>query len=263
MKRIVLVRHATAVETGPEGSDFHRRLKKRGRREAAIMADRTAAIVGVPDVMVSSPADRAIETAWAFADRLSYPRARVGLREELYGGLLAEDFLRIVSEIDDVHSSVVFFGHDPSFSEFAALMVSDFADMIPRAGVVVIDVSANSWRRIQRGTGTLASFDRPPARADQKRIEEELADELARRVRDAVFAALKKVCIAENREVVKAVARAGVQVAAAVRPFVASSKVLRGGHKGGGRLSAKAKRRRAKTREKAGARRQRAARRSR
>jgi hypothetical protein len=35
MKRIVLVRHATAVDVGPKGSDFHRRLKKRGRREAS------------------------------------------------------------------------------------------------------------------------------------------------------------------------------------------------------------------------------------
>ena len=90
MKRLILVRHATAVDKGPEGSDFHRRLKKRGKREAMLMADRVASMVEVPDQMFSSPADRALETAQLFAERLGIPAGNVALREELYGGLLPE-----------------------------------------------------------------------------------------------------------------------------------------------------------------------------
>ncbi len=225
MKRIVLVRHATAVDTGFKGSDFHRRLKKRGRREAAIMADRAASLAGAPDLMVSSPADRAIETARAFADRFGRAHNRIVVREELYGGLLPDDFQRIVNGFDDACASVMLFGHDPSFSEFAAFLVPGFADVIPKAGIVVIDVPRKAWRGVRRGGGKLAAFERPPAAADQKRVEEELLDALARRVRTAVFAALRELGIAENREVVKAVARAGARVAAAVRPFVEPSRV--------------------------------------
>jgi phosphohistidine phosphatase len=222
LKRIVLVRHATAVETGPRGSDFHRRLKKRGRREAAIMADATAARVGTPDLMISSPADRAIETARAFADRCGYPQARIEQREELYGGLLPEEFLRIVNDVDDVYSVVMLFGHDPSFSEFASFLVPGFSDSIPKAGVVVIDATGKTWRSLRRGRGTLSAFERPPAIDDQKRMEEELRDEIARRIRTAVFAVLREIGVAENRDVVKDVARAATRIARTVRPFIGS-----------------------------------------
>jgi phosphohistidine phosphatase len=228
MKRIVLVRHATAVDTGFKGSDFHRRLKKRGRREAAIMADRAWSVAGAPDLMVSSPADRAIETARAFADRFGWPHNRIVVREELYGGLLPDDFQRIVNGFDDAAANAMLFGHDPSFSEFAAFLVPGFAHVIPKAGVVVIEVPRKSWRGVRRGSGKLAAFERPPASADQKRVEEELLDALARRIRTAVFVALREMGIAENREVVKAAARAGVRLAAAVRPFVEPSRVLGG-----------------------------------
>ncbi len=222
MKRIVLVRHATAVEVGPKGSDFHRRLRKRGRREAAVMADRMAELLGTPDLLVTSPADRAIETARAFAERLAIPFDQVAVREQLYGGLLPEEFLHLVREFDDAHGTVVVFGHDPSFSEFAACMVPGFRDLIPKAGVVVIDLDRKSWKAVESGDGALAMFERPPAPEVQKRIEEDLLDRLSMEIRTAVFAAVRSFGVPENRDVVKSVARASARLARDMRPFAAS-----------------------------------------
>src|SRR5882672_1951453 len=140
MKRLILVRHATAVDKGPEGSDFHRKLKKRGRREALLMAERIATLVEVPDQIFSSPADRALETAQVFAERLGVPAERVALREELYGGLEPDDFLHIVQGFDNRVKNVMVFGHDPSFTEFAAHMIPGFREAIPKAGVLVIEI---------------------------------------------------------------------------------------------------------------------------
>lgn len=222
MKRIVLVRHATAVDVGPKGSDFHRRLKKRGRREAAIMADRVAGLLGAPDLVVTSPADRALETARAFAERLGISGECVVVREQLYGGLLPEEFLHIVGEFDDANATVMVFGHDPSFSEFAAHLVAGFNELIPKAGVVVIDVERKSWSAVRAGDGVVAAFERPPAPEVQKRIEEDLIDRLAMGIRTAVFAAVREFGVPENRDVVKAVARASARLAQAVRPFAAA-----------------------------------------
>jgi phosphohistidine phosphatase len=219
MKRIVLIRHATAVDVGPKGSDFHRRLKKRGRREAAIMADRVAGSLGTPNLLVTSPADRALETARAFADRLGLSGERVVVREQLYGGLLPEEFLHIVGEFDDACATVMVCGHDPSFSEFAAYLVPGFAELIPKAGVVAIDVDRKTWSAVRAGDGVLVAFERPPAPEIQKRIEEDLIDRLAMGMRTAVFAALREFGVPENRDVVKAVARASAGLAQAVRPF--------------------------------------------
>lgn len=225
MKRIVLVRHATAVGVGPKGSDFHRRLKKRGRREAAIMADRVAGSLGAPDLIVTSPAARALETSRAFAERLGIPEERVVVREQLYGGLLPEEFLHIAREFDDAHASVMICGHDPSFSEFAAYLIPGFNEVIPKAGVLAIDLDCKSWRAVSAGDGALAALERPPAPEIQKRIEEDLIDRLAVEIRSAVFAAVRGFDVPENRDVVKAVARASARLARALRPFAASGVV--------------------------------------
>jgi phosphohistidine phosphatase len=221
MKRLVLVRHATAVDVGPKGSDFHRRLKKRGRREAAIMADRIAVALGTPDALVSSPADRAIETAQAFAGRLGFA-GQIAIREHLYGGLLPDEFLHIVRELDDAHDTVMVFGHDPSFSEFASYLVTGFSELIPKAGVVAIDIDRKSWQDVSPGDGAIATFERPPAPEIQKRIEEDLIDRLSMKIRAAVFEAIRSFGVPENRDVVKSVARASARLAVTVRPFAAS-----------------------------------------
>ena len=222
MKRIVLVRHATAVDVGPKGSDFHRRLRKRGRREAAIMADRVATTLGKPDLIVTSPADRALETAQAFAERLGITTEAMIVREQLYGGLLPDEFLRIVVELEDANDTVMIVGHDPSFTEFAGYMAADFKESIPKAGVVAIDFDVKSWAAVAPGDGTLAVFEKPPATEVQKRIEEDLLDRLSAEIRTAVFAAVKSFGVPENGDVVKSVARASARVAKAVRPFAAS-----------------------------------------
>jgi len=219
MKRVILVRHATAVERGPRGSDFHRRLRKRGRREAAVMADRVAGIIGVPDLLITSPADRALETAHAFADRLAIARDAVVVREELYGGLLAEELLSIVQATDDTVESVAYFGHDPSFTEFAAFLVPGFAARLPRAGVVVVDIDRASWQDVHGGDGTLVAFESPPPAEELKRNGQEIVDRLAIGVRAAMLEALRAEGVGENREVVKAVVRASERVAEVARPY--------------------------------------------
>lgn len=183
------------------------------------MADRIADSLGAPDVLVTSPADRALETARAFADRLGLAGERVIVREQLYGGLLPEEFLHIVTAFDDAHATVMVCGHDPSFSEFASYLVPGFTELIPKAGVVAIDIDRKSWSAVRAGDGVLAAFERPPAPEIQKRIEEDLIDRLAMGIRTAVFGAVREFGVPENRDVVKAVARASARLAQSVRPF--------------------------------------------
>ncbi|HEX6791926.1 MAG TPA: histidine phosphatase family protein [Candidatus Krumholzibacteria bacterium] len=241
MKRVILVRHATAVDKGPEGSDFHRRLKKRGRREALLMAERVAAIVSQPDQLFSSPADRALQTAGVFADHLGIPAARVSLREELYGGLLPEEFLQIVQRFDDKLSTVMIFGHDPSFTEFAAFMIPGFHESIPKAGVLVIDIDRPKWKAVRAGDGRQVHFERPPAREEQKRVEENVHDRLVAAIREGILSATRSLEIGNSNEVTRLVERASTRLARNLRPFVRATP----------KKEAAAKRRPAKKRKKA------------
>ena len=217
MKRLILVRHATAVDKGPEGSDFHRRLKKRGRREAQLMAGHMATLVKIPDQLLSSPADRALETAGVFAERLGIPADHVTLREELYGGLLPEEFLHIVQRFDNHVSTVMVFGHDPSFTEFAAYMIPKFRDSIPKAGVLVMDIDRPRWRSVRAGDGRMVHFERPPA--TEKPTDEDVMDRLVVAIRAGILESTRDLGVADSQEVTRLIARMSAKLARELRPF--------------------------------------------
>lgn len=223
MKRLTLVRHATAVDKGPEGSDFHRRLRKRGRRESEVMAARVRALMDVPEQLFTSPADRALETARIFAEHMEVPAERVTLREELYGGLLPEDFLHIVQRFDNNLSSVMVFGHDPSFTEFAGYMIPDFRDAMPKAGVLVMDIDRPRWRDVRAGDGRMAHFERPPEPDVQKRIDEDVLDRLVVAIRQGVVSSTRELDLGNSREVNRLIARMSTKLAKDLRPFARSA----------------------------------------
>lgn len=224
MRRLILVRHATAVDKGPQGSDFHRRLKKRGKREAMLMADRVSEMVEAPDQMFSSPADRALETARLFAERLGVPAERVALREELYGGLLPEEFLHIVHRFDDRARSVMIFGHDPSFTEFAAYMIPGFRTSIPKAGVLVMEIDRPRWRSVRAGDASMKLFERPPAPDEAKRLDEDFMDSLVLAIRAGILAGVHSFGLKDSREVARLVARTSTRLARDLRPFARIAK---------------------------------------
>ena len=63
MKTLWLVRHAKSSWDDPMLVDFDRPLNPRGRRDAPRMGQRLARRHEYPDLMLSSPANRALTTA--------------------------------------------------------------------------------------------------------------------------------------------------------------------------------------------------------
>jgi hypothetical protein len=102
----------------------------------------------------------------------------VTVREELYGGLEPDEFLHIVQRFDDRVKNVMVFGHDPSFTEFAAYMIPEFRQSIPKAGVLVMDIDRSRWQSVRAGDARMVHFERPPAPDEQKRMHEDLMDRL-------------------------------------------------------------------------------------
>jgi len=63
MKRLYLVRHAKSSWNRPELDDIDRPLNKRGKRDAPFMGQRLKQHDVCPDLIISSPAKRALKTA--------------------------------------------------------------------------------------------------------------------------------------------------------------------------------------------------------
>ena len=162
MKTVIMVRHATAAAKGVDVDDYTRSLRKKGHKEARTMIRWYLENVGgKPDMMLSSPANRAIETARLFAKGLGYKSKKIIQDEALYGTATPEEFLNILNEIDDKHDSVMVFGHDPAFSEFAHYMVAEFDLLLPKCSVFGFSANRKKWKALKAGDGVLEFYDSP------------------------------------------------------------------------------------------------------
>ena len=88
-RELLLLRHGKAVPHGSVVPDFDRPLDERGRTDTAWMA-RWAVDAGVvPDLVVSSPAQRARETAEGFCRETGLSVAAIRWRKSIYDAHLS------------------------------------------------------------------------------------------------------------------------------------------------------------------------------
>jgi phosphohistidine phosphatase len=160
VKRLIIVRHAKAEKSAPRGRDFDRPLAPRGEGDAAEMGRRLARRGAHPDAIVASPAARALQTAKLIARELDFPWDEIRTEKPAY---LAEPeaLLDLVREVDERAESALLVGHNPGVSELAALLLRGFDQELPTGAVVAIDLPADTWAGVKRGSGSLALYDFP------------------------------------------------------------------------------------------------------
>ena len=222
VKRIVLVRHATAVKWDSEVSDFSRSLRGKGRKEARAMAKWYARSGRRVDVMVSSPADRAIQTARIFAKQLGYPAKKIVQKKKLYDLLEPPDFLELTKTLDDKYESVMVFGHDPSFSGFAQSLVKGFEEGLPKCSVFEVSVRRKAWRTLKLGDGRQELFESPERLLRLKGLAEELRTQVSAQVEKSIVNTLSELgikCQGKEAEYIRSVsAKLARKLAVAAQP---------------------------------------------
>ena len=160
MKRLYLVRHAKSSWKDHNLDDFDRPLNKRGQRDAPVMGQRLAVRNICPDLIVSSPAKRALTTAKIIAREIHYPEKGIVTNESMYEAG-SSHLLQVIRELDDLLAQVMLFGHNPSFTILAEELSRKVFDNIPTCGIVCLDFETESWQGIEAGKGALKFFDYP------------------------------------------------------------------------------------------------------
>ncbi|MEQ9414825.1 MAG: histidine phosphatase family protein, partial [Cyclobacteriaceae bacterium] len=155
-----LVRHAKSSWENPDLSDFDRPLNERGIRDAPRMGKRIKEREIFPDLMLSSPANRALTTCREIASILGYDASRIKTDRRIYHGG-EEDLSTVLSEISDTQKDVMLFGHNPGFTYFANMLFNEHIMNIPTCGVVGGKLKIKSWREISAGCGKMEFFDFP------------------------------------------------------------------------------------------------------
>jgi phosphohistidine phosphatase len=162
MKTLFLVRHAKSSWDDVTLADEDRPLNDRGKRDAPKMGKRLARRQMRVDLMLSSPARRAIKTARLIAAKLDYKRKDILVVERLYPGAVS-DLLKIVRGLGNKVDRVMLVGHHPAISQLAHRFSSDIAHM-PTCAVAHFEFDATKWRDVRRSVLAAASFERPRRR---------------------------------------------------------------------------------------------------
>lgn len=210
-KRIIMVRHASAVRRGGGDEDFDRSLRGRGRREAAAVATWYARFLEAPDRMLSSPADRALETARIFADILS--TGPVATDRRIYDAHGPDDLLEVLRGLEEPAGSVMVFGHDPVFTDFAAAMAPPFDQAVPKCGLVVIETRRRRWSTLRPGESAVSVFQHPAALKAAKRARRDARERLGRHIEAAVGSALADFGVSPGDDDRESVRRASARLA--------------------------------------------------
>jgi phosphohistidine phosphatase len=155
MKRLVIVRHAKAVPYGYD-RDFSRDLTERGVEDAGMISQHLKELGILPGMMVSSPANRALQTALIFAGNLGFPEMEVRHESQMYMEFTTAEFLDFVQGFPDEVSTVFVFGHNPGVSYFAERLAKDFYAEMPTCSTVGIDFGVDKWVEVEGRSGTTA-----------------------------------------------------------------------------------------------------------
>lgn len=140
--------------------DHDRPLNGRGRRAAPYMGELLAQKGLVPDIMISSSALRAVDTAKAVAQASGF-LGPIEVTRRLY---LAEpsSYLEVLSESGGSADCVLILGHNPGISELVGVLTGNDVDM-PTAALARIDLEVSDLALIdERTQGALVGFWRPP-----------------------------------------------------------------------------------------------------
>ena len=158
MKKLIIIRHAKSDWQDTTLDDFDRPLNERGMQDAPFIGKFLKEKNLLPDLIISSPALRAITTAEIIAKEVEYTKAIVANQYiyEAYVNTLQE----IVSFIYDENDTVYLIGHNPGVSALA-YMLSDMKESIPTCAVVEIDFECDSWMDVSKENAALISYDFP------------------------------------------------------------------------------------------------------
>ena len=157
MRTLYLIRHAKSSWDSVGLKDYQRPLNDRGMRDAPAMARFLVGKGVKPDLIVTSPAKRALTTALFFAEAFGIPEKDLLRNPDIYEAM-PHTILSIVSALPDEARVVLLFGHNPTFTEIANRFSDDFIDNVATCGIVQIASEAPNWQAFYEGNARVTGL---------------------------------------------------------------------------------------------------------
>lgn len=144
-RRLVMIRHAKSSWGNPLQSDYERPLNPRGEHDAPLMGAWLKKTGIIPDLIISSTAKRAKQTAKKIAKALDYNDSDIRWYDKLYH-CIPSVYEEVIYEVDDNIKTVFIVSHNPGITSFANQLSESFkTDNIPTCGIVGAEFDVTHW----------------------------------------------------------------------------------------------------------------------
>ena len=162
-RKLFIIRHGKSSWDHEGLDDIDRPLAERGTRNAEEMAHRLMQMGLIPDLVFSSPANRALSTARIMSHVWEMDPDALHIHDDLYMAHVTE-ISQVLGLAPDEVDKLAIFGHNPSFTLFANTFLDLPLDNLPTAGVVVVNLESDSWKNLKRAQVTQTHVDFPKRR---------------------------------------------------------------------------------------------------
>ena len=144
MKTLYIVRHAKSSWDHPGLADHERPILEKGKNRTKLICDYLLENNLTVDLMISSHAVRAHQTASIIADGLNYPEDNIQISTTIYHGDIDSLFNQLFELSNDINS-VMLFGHNPTFTSLANYFLAKKIDWLPTSAIVSIEFDTDKW----------------------------------------------------------------------------------------------------------------------
>jgi len=163
MKKLLLLRHAKSSWKDTNVRDFDRPLNQRGLKAAPQVGKLMRKRKVEPDVVLSSPAERARQTAELTLES-AQSNLKIRFDERIYEAS-AGRLLEVVAQIEDSANVAMLVGHNPGMEELLELLTGE-KERLPTAALSCIELNIEKWGKVREKTGKLEWLVTPKERKE-------------------------------------------------------------------------------------------------
>ncbi len=149
MKTLLIMRHAKSSWKEKELPDHDRPLKKKGRKDIVNMAKILKKKALIPDLILSSSAVRAKDTAALMAEKLNY-KGELELIEDLYMAE-PETYIQKIAALPASVETLLVVGHNPGL-EGLVMTLGDKIASLPTGSIAKIYLFIEKWTELNSET---------------------------------------------------------------------------------------------------------------
>lgn len=155
MKKLFLLRHAKSSWADATRADFDRPLNERGQHAAPLIGRYMRERKLRPDLIISSPAERARATA-ALVIKAAGIDTPLRYDERIYEATCARLF-EIVSQIEDAAGEVLLVGHNFGLEELLERLTGEARHMAT-ATLALVTLDIEKWSKLRDRCGRIELF---------------------------------------------------------------------------------------------------------